>query len=531
VTGRRHISALTGIVAPLLAALMLVLACAPVGSAAPSTTTLSVLAGSELKDIEPLLPEVQKATGYRLSMSYVGSLDGADRIVKGDRSQLAWFSSGKYLNLLQGSSGRVVAQDRIMLSPVVIGVKHSTAQRLGWSGNPNVTWRDIEAASKTGQFHFAMTNPTASNSGFVALVGVAAALAQSGDALEQGNINVAALKDFFSGQALTAGSSGWLADSYVRSQTSLDGIVNYESVLLTLNQGSQLREKLDLVYPKEGIVTADYPLMLLDRGQRTAFGKITSYLRRTDVQARIMRTTARRPVVPGVQLDSRFSTQVLIELPFPSSLDVVNKLLYTYLDQIRKPAHAIFVLDTSGSMEGGRIDSLKRALNDLTGADSSLTGQFASFRQREQVTFLLFNSRVYQQRDFTVKDVSSNSPDLAAIRSYVSSLRASGGTAIYDALESGYGVADVNQQQEPDRYYSIVLMTDGENTAGHNAAHFLSTYQRLPERVRGVKTFTILFGEAKPKELTDIADTTGGRLFDSRSAPLTQVFKEIRGYQ
>jgi Ca-activated chloride channel family protein len=74
-------------------------------------------------------------------------------------------------------------------------------------------------------------------------------------------------------------------------------------------------------------------------------------------------------------------------------------------------------------------------------------------------------------------------------------------------------------------------MTDGENTAGHDASHFLSTYQRLPSEVGAVRTFTILFGEAQPKDLTQIADTTGGRVFDSRSAPLTQVFREIRGYQ
>jgi Ca-activated chloride channel family protein len=192
-----------------------------------------------------------------------------------------------------------------------------------------VTWADIGAHSKAGDFHFAMTNPAASNSGFVALVGVASALQQGGGALDQGNINVAALKDFFSGQALTAGSSGWLADSYVRSQGSLDGIVNYESVLLSMNQGNQLKEKLDLVYPKEGIVTADYPLMLLDRSQRTAYDKVTSYLRGPDVQTRIMKTTGRRPAVPGIALDSRFPTQILIELPFPSSLEIVNKLLFT----------------------------------------------------------------------------------------------------------------------------------------------------------------------------------------------------------
>jgi Ca-activated chloride channel homolog len=523
-------SGLPAVAAGLVAALLVGAACSNV-TPAPPAKTLTVLAGSELKDLEPLLPDLEKATGYHLSMTYVGSLDGAERIVNGDRSQLAWFSSGKYLNLLQGSRSRVVAQEPIMISPVVVGVKHTTAERLGWSGNPNVTWADIGARSKAGEFHFAMTNPTASNSGFVALVGVASALAQNGGALDQGNINVAALKDFFSGQALTAGSSGWLADSYVRSQSTLDGMVNYESVLLSLNQGTQLHDKLDLVYPKEGIVTADYPLMVLDRSQRSAYDKITAYLRQPDVQTRIMKSTARRPALPGVALDSRFPSQVLIELPFPSSLEVVNKLLFTYLDQIRRPAHAIFVLDTSGSMDGARIDSLKRALTNLTGADTSITGQFASFRQREQITMVLFNSRVYQQRDFSVNDVGSSSPDLTQIRDFVNSLQAGGGTAIYDALETAYQTAARDQQQDPDRYYSIVLMTDGQNTAGHDASHFLSTYNRLPPAVRAVKTFPILFGEAAPKELNQVADVTGGRVFDGRSASLNTVFKEIRGYQ
>src|SRR5262249_51181114 len=202
----------------------------------------------------------------------------------------------------------------------VLGVKHSVATRFGWANNPNVTWADIAAKSKSGDLHFGMTNPAASNSGFVALVGVAEAFAQSGSALDAGPISAAALKDFFSGQALTAGSSGFLATSYVRDQSSLDGMINYESVLLSLNQGSQLSEKLDLVYPKDGIATADYPLVLLDRSQRDAFDKITAWLRRPDVQARIMQTTNPRPALPEVKPDSRFPGQGLVELPFPGSL-------------------------------------------------------------------------------------------------------------------------------------------------------------------------------------------------------------------
>jgi Ca-activated chloride channel family protein len=515
---------------PLLLACLLSAACVP-GSPAASVTTLHVLAGSELKDVEPLLPDLERATGYHLQMSYVGSLDGADRIVNGDRSELAWFSTGKYLNLLQGSSGRIAAQQKIMLSPVVLGVKHSTAQRFGWTDNPNVTWAEVAARAKAGDLRFGMTNPTASNSGFVALVGVAEAFAGGGAALDANSINAQALKDFFSGQKLTAGSSGFLADSYVRGQDSLDGMINYESLLISLNRGSQLREKLDLVYPKDGIATADYPLMLLDRSQRGAFDRVSAWLRQPDVQKRLMETTNRRPALPEVKPDARFTSQVLIELPFPASLDVVNRLLAVYLDEARPPAHTIFVLDTSGSMDGSRINGLKSALVNLTGADTSLSGQFARFRQREDITIILFSDRVYQTRDFTVSDTSASSPDLAAIRDYVNAFRAGGNTAIYDAVLTAYQVAQSVQRRQPDRYCSIVLMTDGENNTGRDGPRFLSDYRSLPAEVRAVKTFAILFGEASPAELQRVADATGGRVFDGRSAPLAQVFKEIRGYQ
>ena len=63
-----------------------------------------------------------------------------------------------------------------------------------------------------------------------------------------------------------------------------------------------------------------------------------------------MTDTSRRPSVPGVPLDARFPTQTLVELPFPSKLDTIDALLTVYLDQIRRPASAVFVLDTSGSM-------------------------------------------------------------------------------------------------------------------------------------------------------------------------------------
>jgi Ca-activated chloride channel family protein len=503
-------------------------ACQASGS---STPTLHILAGSELKDLEPMLPDIQKATGLSLKFDYIGTLDGAASIAAGDPHTLAWFSSNRYLTLLPGATAKILAQQRIMLSPVVLGVKKSTAQQFGWEGNVNLTWKDIADKAAGGHFNFAMTDPSASNSGFSALVGVASAFAGTGNALTSQDIKLEPLKALFAGQKLTAGSSGFLADSYVKEQDSLDGIINYESVLLGLNAAKALRQPLDLIYPKEGIVTADYPLMLLNSSERADYDKLVAYLRKPDVQTRIMNDTHRRPAIPEIQPNSQFSSQVLLEVPFPSSLDVVNQLLSVYLNQVRLPSHTYFVLDISGSMQGSRLDGVKKTFANLTGGDQTITGQFARFRARELITIVTFNGSVQETQTFAVNDPTPGSPDLRRVLDFVDGLQANDGTAIYDALVRAYTLAGQAKASEPNRFYSVVLMTDGENNAGRSASQFQSWYRSASSQVRSIKCFAVIFGEASPQALNDVASLSGGRTFDARTASLPVVFKEIRGYQ
>jgi Ca-activated chloride channel homolog len=493
--------------------------------------TLTVLAGSEIKDLEPIFADMQKATGVQLSLSYIGTLDGAEKIEGGDTSDVAWFSHGKYLSLLPTAGKKIVEQQKIMLSPVIIGVKRSVADRFGWTNNPNVTWKDIQAKAADGSFHFAMTNPAASNSGFTALIGVASALSGSSDAIDTGTIDKAALREFFKGQTLTAGSSGFLADTYVRQQDEVDGIINYESILMSLNQAGKLHEPLELVYPKEGIVTADYPMMLLNKAKQEAFDKVAAYLRSPDVQRRIMTETLRRPAIPGIALDPRFPTNILVELPFPSKLDTIDALITAYLDEVRKPATAIFVLDVSGSMDGDRINQLKSAMDALTGLDTSLTGQFSRFRAREQVTIITFSGSVDDTRQFTIDDTQPNSADMQAIRTYVDGLTAGGGTAIYSALQTAYEQVATQQATDPDRLYSIVLMTDGESNQGIDSGAFGGVFAALPTAAHDVHTYPVVFGDANKDDMQSIADLTGGKLFDATSDSLGAIFKQIRGYQ
>lgn len=494
-----------------------------------SANKLKVIAGSELKDIEPKLTQIKRATGIQLEMHYIGTLDGADKIVNGhEKYDLAWFSHAKYLSLLQGQEKIIKSEEKIGLSPVIPAVKESLARKWGWIDNPNVTWADIAEKSNSGEFKYAMTDPTASNTGFSTVIGVQAALSGSSDAFSAKDVDTKKLKSFFSGQELTSGSSGWLAQAYVRDQRVLDGLFNYESVLMNLNRSGRLKEKLVLVYPKEGVVTADYPLILLNDGKRQSYDKVVAYLKSKEFQQWMMDYTDRRPVNRQVVLSNKFPDGFQLELPFPSQLSTVNEILFSFLDHNRKPSHSTFVLDVSGSMGGSRMRKLKSAMLNLTGEDRTLTGQFAKFRNREKVSLFFFNHKVTGTHNFIISDTNS---ELRKLRSIIQDQEAGGGTAIYDSLSAAYTASADERDKDNKRFYSIVLMSDGSNTDGMGLEQFVRLYKSKASRYEGIRVFPVVFGNADSNEMKVLAELTGGKVFDANKHSLSEIFKKIRGYQ
>ncbi len=540
----------TRLVVPLAAVLALA-ACTGHGGPKPNTSegpykhgsgTLRVLAGSELTDLQPILDQARAATGVTVQLTVTGTLDGVQAVADGTAGQkydAIWFSSDRYLRLHPDAGGRIGTETKIATSPVVFGLRASVAKKLGWDSH-RPTWSEIATAAGEHKFTYAMTNPAASNSGFSALVGLASALAGTGKALTPDQIAplTPRLRAFFAGQSLTAGSSGWLADSYQRAAAGdrpLDGMVNYESVLLSLNAGGKLSEPLTIVYPSDGVVTADYPLTLLAGASdqaRTNYAAITDYLRRPSVQHTIESRTFRRPATAGIPLAAPFGPAAggLFELPFPARLDAANALISAFGDNLRRPARTIYLLDVSGSMKGPRLAALQSALLGLTGVDTSLAGQFARFNGREQVILLPFSTTPGAPVQFDLPEQDLQ-PTFDRIRAATQALTAGGDTAIYDTLNRAYDLAGQLIAADPDRLTSIVLLTDGERTVGADLAGFTRHYQALPAPVHAVPTFTILFGEGNVDEMTQVATLTGGKSFDAREASLAAAFTDIRGYQ
>ena len=506
--------------------------------------TLRILAGSELTDLQPILDRAAEATAVKVKLDPIGTLEGVQKVVDGSAEghyDAVWFSSNRYLALHPAAQAKLSLENRIMTSPVVLGLSAAKARALQWDRGASVSWSDIATAAGQGRFTFGMTNPAASNSGFTAVVGVAAALSGTGAALELADVDAVAgrLRGFFSAQKLTAGSSGWLADAYVDRATGkapgvkVDGLVNYESVLLSLNDG-RLPEPLTLVYPSDGVVTADYPLSLLagsSRQARDGYQRLVDYLLTADVQRSIMTQTHRRPVTRGVGLDRSFGTTSLVELPFPAKLDVVNRLIDAWFNRIRRPVRTIYVLDVSGSMRGDRITRLRTALAGLTGADDTLASRSRQFHSREEVTLLPFDITPGEPQAFVVPEQGADRVR-ADLRAAARQLTAGGDTAVYDSLLQAYTLLDQASRARPgDFATSIVLMTDGESNTGAGYEDFAQQHAALPVGLRTVPVFTILFGEGNVAEMEEVARVTGGRTFDARSGRLDAAFQEIRGYQ
>lgn len=487
--------------------------------AAPAGAVFNILAGSELKDVAPDVEQFARSQGVQVKFTYTGSLDAVDTLTSAHPYDAVWLSHGSYLQLVPQVKSQLKASEKTMYSRVVLGIKPDVAKRLGWKSG-ETGWKEIVAASKAGKFRFGMTNPTGSNTGFIALVGLAAELSGKGDALEEKDIPTAALTQLFAGQTMTAGSSGVLADLMRANPEQADGMVNYESVIRSV---STEQRPLEVLIPKEGVVTADYPLMLLSNSKSPAFyQKLVAHVRGDAFQKGAVVRTFRTPLTGSAD------DVVVNELPFPGSLNVVDAILRGFLDSYSRPVSSYFVLDTSGSMEGARMADMKAAMQALAQGDGSLTGRFATFRQREKVVLTTFSHEVAPKGEFFVGAEAKPGRDLAGLSKTVLGLEADGGTAIYSAILTVYDAAQA-ELKAGKRGASIVLLSDGESNRG---ASLMELVQRVQTRGNPrVPVYAILYGESNADEMRVLTETTGGRVFDARKVTLAQVMKNIRSYQ
>jgi Ca-activated chloride channel homolog len=472
---------------------------------------LRVLADADLAVLRPLLEDLRAETGARLVVDYLPTLEAGRVLAERDDYDIAWLSTDRYLRLDPSLDDppRVAT----MTTAVAVGLRPGASAGLPTDREP--TWADLADAAAAGALRFAMADPRHSDSAVAALVGVATAAAGTGGALREQDITCDHLRGFLRGHRLVADTAARTADRFAASGSDVDALVGYEAELAALNASGRLAEPLRIVRPTDGMIQADYPLLLVNLRRQHDFDTVARWLRTENTQRRLVETTWRRPVVPGVPRPRGLPESAGNALYFPDNAEVVATLVDRYVEaRGRPPAHTVFVLDFSGSMRGPRNAALRSAFDRLTGAGEP---SFVRFHRGERVTVLRFGSTVLEERTVTV----TGAADLARLRAVVATDAFAEGTAVWSALDRAYDLAATAAAGTP---VAIVLVTDGHNNAGRALPDYLRE-----ERPTSVPLLVLATGEADRAALERVATRTGGRLVDSSTAALPRTLEDLRG--
>jgi len=502
-----------------------------------SAITLSIVSGSENKTLEPLLQHFSHQQNIQVSMQYMGSVDIAHEIAKGAHSEFdaVWPASGLWLSL-GDKQGLVKHAQSIMRSPVVFAVKKSIAEKLGWD-KKDVTVMEILEATERGDVRFAMTSATQSNSGASAFLAFLSAFAGSPEVLTTEQLNDSqvgnTIKRFLNTVNRSSGSSGWLMEMLRKEYLYYDGMVNYESMVIELNQKlAPGQEPLYAVYPVDGLSIADSPLGFIDRDNKKkedAFLKLQEYLLSPAVQDSIQ-SQGRRTGLVGMQADATKTgvfnpdwgidiQRILNPIRVPA-VPVVEEALNLYQTSFRKPSLTAYVLDYSGSMQGEGIEQLKKAMRTLL--DQKIAKQFLLQASPEDITIIVpFNSQVID-----AFQGEGNKPEtLRELLRRVETLQPGGGTNMY--LAAAQAMKTMKTYAESGKYQaSVIVMSDGVSEG--NSQQFHSTLAGSGMG-KDIPVFTILFGKAKKEQMQELAETMSGRMFDGR-ADVVKAFREAKGY-
>ena len=492
--------------------------------------TIRILSGSENEELEAVIDECSQATGVEIEMDYKGSVDIMRALESGaEEYDAVWPASSIWLSM--GDVDHLVKHSQsISMTPVVFGIRDSLAEELGFKGK-DVSVKDILAAIQGGKMSFCMTSATQSNSGASAYIGFLYALLgkQEGMTAEdlQGEQLRADITGLLGGVERSSGSSDWLKDLFLKED--YDAMVNYECLIIDANRQleSEGKEPLYIVYPYDGLSIADSPLGYVDHGdsqKEEAFQAVQQYLLSKEAQSEI-EATGRRISANGVSDENKDvfneewgvdTERILSPIQMPDA-DVLMEALNLYQTSFKKPSLNIYCLDFSGSMEGTGEAQLKDAMSQIL-LQENASKNFLQANAGEVNEVIFF--------DNTILDIERAADDsdeaLAQLYQKVADFQIAGGTDIYNA--AAQALAEASSYDLEKYTPAIILMTDG--VSDYNYQTFQEAWDTLGI---DVPVFSITFGAADPTQLEELAEATGGRVFDG-TQDLTEAFRSVKGY-
>jgi Ca-activated chloride channel family protein len=190
-----------------------------------------------------------------------------------------------------------------------------------------------------------------------------------------------------------------------------------------------------------------------------------------------------------------------------------QQLAYVYIQveagesiaEVRTPLNIALVLDKSGSMEGAKIISLRKAAKNV----------IDMLDPDDYVSIIAFSDRVYP---IVTSTQAANKVDL---KKEIDGIRDGGGTAMSGGMRRGMG--ELEKQLSPDRLNRMLLLTDGETFGDESDCRQLGTEMES----KGIVIQALGLGEDWNEDLLDeVAENSGGRAdFVEKPEEISDVFQ------
>ena len=208
--------------------------------------------------------------------------------------------------------------------------------------------------------------------------------------------------------------------------------------------------------------------------------------------------------------------KILSPIQMPGA-DVLLEALNLYQTNFKKPSLNIYCLDFSGSMSGEGTSQLKDAMSQILIQENARQNLLQA-NEGEVDIAILFDDRI---TDVLYAEDDSDEA-LQDLCDQIADHEPGGGTDIYGPAAEAYAIAS---QYDLSQYTpAVILMTDGQSM--DNLYEFEDA---VSEYGADIPVFSITFGDADPSQLEELAEMTGGRVFDG-TQDLTEAFRNVKGY-
>ena len=496
-----------------------------------ANTSLEPWLQTAVIDFNATKPTTRNETPIYITVTGVESGQQVTDMSAGVSQPALWIpDSPVWVNLAaeQGSSNYQANCTSVAQSPLVIGMWRELAESLGWPGFP-LGWLDVGSLAQDptayqyysgGEYgeelRLSHPHPGLSGAGAGTLLALVQSAQSKTDAVTAEDIQKpivqASVGAFESAVSSFANSTASLSSNMrERGASYLGAAVMYENDVVYGSNGAIVP-----IYPLEGTFMATHPACInknTDAETQEATQLFREYLLSTAGQETAV-TYALRPVNKTVAITAPLTEEfgvamsqpeIIFNEPNVAALYAVQDLWQT----ARKDVNLVMLLDTSGSMRGGKIDNMRNAAVQFV----------EQMGDEDQLTLIAFST----EPNLLIEGVQVG-PNRQKIINAITNLSATGDTTLFDAIADG--ASSIERTNQTNMTNAMVVLSDGMDTRSYRFEFNDNLVNAATSNDTTV--FTIGYGgDADENVLSTLAIQGNGNFYLGDEASIQAIYDEM----